>query len=104
MMNRPEIDRPRFMVFGEIEAGATALAASTCPDPRRAQTATVDISIHVTSEVRCGLGGSASSRGVDYEIKRFISAHVSGAIDIQERTRPRSSTSGSQIAEVCTGV
>ncbi|MGW0160911.1 hypothetical protein ACWDUN_16545 [Mycobacterium sp. NPDC003323] len=75
------IDKPRFMVFGEIALQATARAAEPLllildvgkPGPR-------DISIHVTSgtlraEVLRVLAG------IDAEIKRFITAHVAGEID-----------------------
>ena len=75
------IDRPRFMVFGEIALRATARAAEPLLlildfDKPRAS----DIAIHVTSkslraEVVRIIGG------VDAEIKRFIAAHVSAEID-----------------------
>lgn len=75
------IDRPKFMVFGEIALRATARAADPLllildvEKPRSS-----DISIHVTSkslraEVVRVLGN------IDAEIRRFISAHVSGEID-----------------------
>ncbi|MCF6390076.1 hypothetical protein L2K20_24130 [Mycobacterium sp. MBM] len=75
------IDRPRFMVFGEIALQATARAAAPLlliidvdkPGPR-------DISIHVTS----GTLRAEALRvlaGIDAEIKRFIAAHVVGEID-----------------------
>jgi hypothetical protein len=75
------IDKPRFMVFGEIALRATARAAEPLllildvEKPRSS-----DISIHVTSkslraEVVRILGG------IDAEIKRFIAAHVAGEID-----------------------
>jgi hypothetical protein len=75
------IDRPRFMVFGEIALRATARAAAPLllfldvEKPRPS-----DISIHVTSkslraEVVRIIGG------IDAEIKRFIAAHVAGEID-----------------------
>jgi hypothetical protein len=75
------IDRPKFMVFGEIALRATARAAEPLllildvEKPRSS-----DISIHVTSkslraEVVRILGN------IDAEIKRFIAAHVSGEID-----------------------
>ena len=75
------IDKPRFMVFGEIALQATARAAAPLllildvgkPRP-------TDITIHVTSkslraEVVRIIGG------IDAEIKRFIAAHVAGEID-----------------------
>lgn len=75
------IDRPKFMVFGEIALSATARAAEPLllildvAKPRAS-----DISIHVTSkslraEVVRIIGG------IDGEIRRFIAAHVSGEID-----------------------
>jgi hypothetical protein len=75
------IDRPRFVVFGEIALRATARAAEPLllildvQKPRAS-----DISIHVTSkslraEVVRVIGG------IDAEIRRFIAAHVSGEID-----------------------
>jgi hypothetical protein len=75
------IDRPRFMVFGEIALRATARAAAPLllildvEKPRSS-----DISIHVTSR---SLRGEVLRivAGVDAEIKRFIAAHVAGEID-----------------------
>jgi hypothetical protein len=75
------IDKPKFMVFGEITLNATARAAEPLllildvEKPRSS-----DISIHVTSkslraEVVRVLGN------IDAEIRRFIAAHVSGEID-----------------------
>ncbi|BBX70234.1 hypothetical protein [Mycolicibacterium psychrotolerans] len=75
------IDKPKFMVFGEISLRAVARAAEPLlliidvEKPRAA-----DIAIHVTSkslraEVVRIIGG------VDAEIKRFIAAHVAGEID-----------------------
>ena len=75
------IDKPRFMVFGEIALHAAAVAADPLllildvHKPRPS-----DISIHVTSkslraEVVRIIGG------IDAEIKRFIAAHVAGEID-----------------------
>lgn len=75
------IDKPKFMVFGEIALRATARAVEPLllvldvEKPRSS-----DISIHVTSkslraEVVRVIGG------IDAEIKRFIAAHVAGEID-----------------------
>jgi hypothetical protein len=75
------IDKPKFIVFGEIALSATARAAEPLllildvQKPRPS-----DISIHVTSkslraEVVRIIGG------IDAEIRRFIAAHVSGEID-----------------------
>jgi len=75
------IDRPRFVVFGDIALRATARAAEPLLlilDVKKPRPS--DISIHVTSkslraEVVRIIGG------VDGEIKRFIAAHVAGEID-----------------------
>jgi hypothetical protein len=75
------IDRPKFMVFGEIALGATARACEPLllildvAKPRPS-----DISIHVTAK---SLRGEVLRvlAGIDEEIKRFISAHVAGEID-----------------------
>jgi hypothetical protein len=75
------IDKPKFMVFGEIALPATARAAEPLllildvEKPRPS-----DITIHVTSKsLRAELLRVVA--GVDAEIRRFISAHVSGEID-----------------------
>jgi hypothetical protein len=75
------IDRPKFMVFGEIGLAATARAAEPLllildfKKPRSS-----DISIHVTSRsLRAEVLRIVA--GVDAEIKRFIAAHVAGEID-----------------------
>ena len=75
------IDKPRFMVFGEISLRATARAAEPLllildvskPTPR-------DIAIHVTSGTLRGEVLRVMA-GIDAEIKRFIAAHVAGEID-----------------------
>lgn len=75
------IDKPKFMVFGEIALRATARAAEPLllildfEKPRPP-----DISIHVTSK---SLRGELLRivAGVDAEIRRFIAAHVAGEID-----------------------
>ena len=86
------IDRPKFMVFGEIALRATARAAAPLllildvEKPRPA-----DISIHVTSKsLRAEVLRIVA--GVDAEIRRFVAAHVAGEIDSPRRRRPRSST------------
>ncbi len=97
------IDKPRFMVFGEIALRAEALAAEPLllildvHKPRAA-----DISIHVTSkslraEVVRIIGG------IDAEIRRFIAAHVSGEIDSPESLKAKIIDVGGQIDEVWTG-
>lgn len=75
------IDKPKFMVFGEISLHATARAAEPLllildvQKPRPS-----DIAIHVTSK---SLRGELLRivAGVDAEIRRFIAAHVAGEID-----------------------
>jgi hypothetical protein len=75
------IDKPKFMVFGEIALRATARAAEPLllildvEKPRQS-----DIAIHVTSK---SLRGEVVRviGGIDAEIKRFIAAHVAGEID-----------------------
>jgi hypothetical protein len=75
------IDRPKFMVFGEIALRATARAADRLllildvEKPRSS-----DISIHVTSKsLRAEVVRIVG--GVDAEIRRFIAAHVSREIE-----------------------
>jgi hypothetical protein len=75
------IDKPKFVVFGEIALHATARAAEPLllildvEKPRSS-----DIAIHVTSK---SLRGELVRiiGGVDAEIRRFIAAHVSDEID-----------------------
>ena len=97
------IDKPRFMVFGEIALRATALAAEPLllildvHKPRPS-----DITIHVTSKsLRAEVLRIVA--GVDAEIKRFISAHVSGEIDSPESRKAKIIDVGGQIDEVWTG-
>ena len=75
------IDKPKFMVFGEISLSAVARAAEPLllildvQKPRPS-----DIAIHVTSKsLRAELLRIVA--GVDAEIRRFIAAHVAGEID-----------------------
>src|SRR5690349_2980684 len=75
------IDKPQFMVFGEIALKATARAAAPLllildvEKPRPS-----DISIHVTSKsLRAELVRILGN--IDGEIRRFIAAHVAGEID-----------------------
>ena len=78
------IDKPKFMVFGEIALRASALAAEPLLlilDVKKPRPS--DISIHVTSKsLRAELLRILA--GVDAEIKRFIAAHVAGEIDSPE--------------------
>ncbi|MGH3676410.1 MAG: hypothetical protein ACRDU5_11855 [Mycobacterium sp.] len=83
------IDKPKFMVFGEIALSATARAAEPLllildvQKPRPS-----DISIHVTSK---SLRGELLRivAGVDAEIRRFIAAHVAGEIDSPASTKAK---------------
>ena len=78
------IDKPKFMVFGEISLRAVARAAEPLlliidvEKPRAS-----DIAIHVTSK---SLRGELVRiiGGVDAEIRRFIAAHVAGEIESPE--------------------
>jgi hypothetical protein len=98
------IDKPRFVVFGEIALRASALAAEPLllildvkkPRPD-------DISIHVTSktlraEVVRIIGG------IDAEVKRFIAAHVAGEIDAPESQKAKIIDVAKQVDESWTGV
>ncbi|BBY30052.1 hypothetical protein [Mycolicibacterium sediminis] len=98
------IDKPRFMVFGEIALRAEALAAEPLllildvHKPRAA-----DISIHVTSKsLRAEVVRIVG--GVDAEIKRFIAAHVSGEIDSPESHRAKVIDVAEQLDQTWTGV
>ena len=83
------IDKPTFMVFGEIALSATARAAEPLllildvQKPRPS-----DISIHVTSK---SLRGELLRilAGVDAEVRRFIAAHVAGEIDSPEAVKAK---------------
>ena len=98
------IDKPQFMVFGEIALRATARAAQPLllildfekPGSR-------DISIHVTSkslraEVVRVLGG------IDAEIKRFIAAHVAREIDSPASTKAKVIDVAKSIDAAWTGI
>ena len=98
------IDKPKFMVFGEIALRATARAAEPLllildvEKPRSS-----DISIHVTSKSLRGevvrvLGG------IDAEIRRFIAAHVAGEIDSPESQKAKIINVANMIDETWTGV
>jgi hypothetical protein len=104
MMIDLKIDKPKFIVFGEIALGATALAAAPLVlilDVRKPRPS--DISIHVTSKsLRAEVVRVVA--GVDDEIKRFIAAHVAGEIDSPASHKAKVIDVGSQIAEVWTGV
>lgn len=98
------IDKPRFIVFGDVTLKATALAApplSLILDVQKPRSS--DISIHITSTtLRAELVRIVG--GVDAEIKRFVAQHVAGEIDSPESEKAKVIDVGSQIAEVWTGV
>ena len=98
------IDKPRFMVFGEIALRASALAAEPLVlmlDVQKPRPS--DIAIHVTSKsLRAELLRIVA--GVDAEIKRFISAHVSGEIDSPEARKAKIIDVGGQIDAVWSGL
>ncbi len=98
------IDKPKFVVFGEISLRATARAAEPLllildvEKPRAS-----DIAIHVTSkslraEVVRIIGG------IDAEIKRFIALHVAGEIDSPGSQKAKVIDVADTIDEAWTGV
>lgn len=98
------IDKPKFMVFGEIALRATARAAPPLllildvEKPRSA-----DISIHVTSKsLRAELVRILGN--IDGEIKRFIAAHVSGEIDSPASQKAKVIDVATSIDAAWTGV
>jgi hypothetical protein len=98
------IDKPKFMVFGEIELSAVARAAEPLllildvQKPRPS-----DIAIHVTSKsLRAELLRIVA--GVDEEIRRFISAHVAGEIDSPESTKAKVIDVAERLDAAWTGV
>lgn len=98
------IDKPKFMVFGEIALRATARAAEPLllildVEKPRAR----DISIHVTSKtLRAEVVRIVG--GVDAEIKRFIAMHVSGEIDSPESQQAKVIDVAHQLDETWTGI
>ena len=98
------IDKPKFMVFGEISLRATARAAKPLllildvEKPRSS-----DIAIHVTSKsLRAEVVRIVG--GVDAEIKRFIAAHVAGEIDSPESQQAKVIDVAEQLDETWTGI
>ncbi|OBA94720.1 hypothetical protein A5662_19280 [Mycobacteriaceae bacterium 1482268.1] len=99
-----KIDKPKFMVFGEISLGATARAAKPLllildvQKPRPS-----DIAIHVTSKsLRAELLRIVA--GVDAEVRRFIAAHVAGEIDSPASVKAKVIDVAEQLEETWTGV
>ena len=98
------IDKPKFMVFGEISLRATARAAEPLllildvEKPRAS-----DIAIHVTSKsLRAEVVRIVG--GVDAEIKRFIAAHVAGEIDSPESLQAKIIDVAERLDEAWTGI
>lgn len=98
------IDKPKFMVFGEIALRATAKAAEPLllildvQKPRPA-----DIAIHVTSKsLRAEVVRIVG--GVDAEIKRFIALHVAGEIDSPASQKAKIIDVAERLDEAWTGV
>ncbi|VEG55560.1 Uncharacterised protein [Mycolicibacterium aurum] len=98
------IDKPKFMVFGEISLRATAKAAEPLllildvEKPRAA-----DIAIHVTSKsLRAEVVRIVG--GIDAEIKRFIALHVAGEIDSPGSQKAKVIDVAETIDESWTGV
>jgi len=98
------IDRPRFMVFGEISLRATAKAAEPLllildvAKPRA-----TDITIHVTSKsLRAEVVRIVG--GVDAEIRRFIAAHVAGEIDSPQSEQAKIIDVAARLDEAWTGI
>jgi hypothetical protein len=98
------IDRPQFMVFGEIALRATALAAEPLLlilDVKKPRPS--DISIHVTSKsLRAEV--LRIMAGVDAEIKRFIAAHVAGEIESPGSEKAKVIDIGTEIQSAWKGV
>lgn len=99
-----KIDKPRFVVFGEIALQAAALAAQPLLlilDVRKPRSS--DISIHVTStSLRAELLRIVA--GVDAEIKRFIAAHVAGEIDSPASQKAKVIDVAEQLDSTWTGI
>ena len=98
------IDKPKFMVFGEIALRATARAAEPLLlvlDVEKPKAS--DISIHVTSQSLRGevvriLGG------IDAEVRRFIAAHVGGEIDSPASQKAKVIDVADSIDDAWTGI
>lgn len=98
------IDKPKFIVFGEISLRATAKAADPLllildvEKPRPS-----DISIHVTSKtLRAEVVRIVG--GVDAEIKRFIAMHVAGEIDSPESQKAKIIDVAERLDAAWTGI
>ena len=99
-----KIDKPKFVVFGEISLSAIARAAEPLLlilDVQKPQPS--DISIHVTSK---SLRGELLRivAGVDAEVRRFIAAHVAGEIDGPESVKAKVIDVADRLDSAWTGV
>jgi hypothetical protein len=98
------IDKPRFMVFGEIALRASALAAEPLLlilDVKKPRPS--DIAIHVTSKsLRAEVLRIVA--GVDAEIRRFIAAHVAGEIDSPESLKAKIIDVADRLDAAWTGI
>jgi hypothetical protein len=98
------IDKPKFMVFGEISLHATAKAAEPLLlilDVERPRPS--DIAIHVTSKtLRAEVVRIVG--GIDAEVKRFIAMHVAGEIDSPGAQKAKIIDVADTIDESWTGV
>ncbi len=98
------IDKPKFVVLGEIALRATARAAPPLllildvEKPRSS-----DISIHVTSKTLRGEVVRIVG-GVDAEIKRFIAAHVAGEIDSPQSQQAKVIDVADRLDSAWTGI
>jgi hypothetical protein len=98
------IDRPKFLVFGEINLRARAVAAKPLLlilDVQRPRAS--DIAIHVTSSsIRAELVRIVGN--VDGEIRRFIASHVAGEINSPGAQKAKIIDIGSMIDSAWTGI
>lgn len=98
------IDKPRFVVFGEISLRASALAAHPLLlilDVKKPRAS--DITIHVTAKtLRAEVVRIIGN--IDAEIKRFIAAHVAGEIDSPESQQAKVIPVGDMIDESWNGL
>jgi hypothetical protein len=104
MMIDLRIDRPRFVVHGEISLRASALAAEPLLlilDVKKPRPS--DIAIHITSK---SLRGEVLRilAGIDAEVKRFIAAHVAGEIDSPQSQQAKVIDVEQQLNETWTGI
>lgn len=98
------IDKPQFVVYGEIALRASALAAEPLLlvlDVKKPRPS--DITIHVTSKtLRAEVVRIVG--GIDDEVKRFIAAHVAGEIDSPASQQAQVINVAEMIDESWTGI